>query len=96
MIVDMKDRISNSSPQSPRRRPALGGMAIHPTLQLDFLDDGKFYEFEEEDKDQGSVYYPAGLFRKLYKRKEKLGEGASAITRRYVKRNSLQDVAVKI
>lgn len=55
-----------------------------------------FYHFEEEDTEKGSLYYPASLFYKLYKRKEKLGEGASAIVRKYVKIETGETFAVKI
>lgn len=67
-----------------------------PNLSLDIPSDRIFFFFREEDKDKGSVYYPASLFYKLYQKKEKLGEGAAGLARRYEKRESGISYAVKI
>lgn len=65
-------------------------------LTLDMPALGFFHEEEQEDIDMGSVYYPASLFYKLYAKKEKLGEGSSGITYKYIRRESKHPFAVKI
>lgn len=65
-------------------------------LKLNLPTERIFYFYKEEDKDQGSIYYPASLFYKLYKRKERLGEGTASVVRRYVKKSSGERFSVKI
>lgn len=43
-------------------------MKIRPLLSLNLPENKIFFRFEEEDNDKGSVYYPASLFYKLYKK----------------------------
>ena len=79
------------TPKKRTRRPA------KLSLNLEFPDNqGVFYFYKEQDEDEGSVYYPASLFYKLYKKREKLGEGAAGIVRRYEKRSTKASVAVKV
>jgi serine/threonine protein kinase len=68
---------------------------FRPFLELDLPTENVFFHYEEEDKEKGSLYYPASLFYKLYNKKEKLGEGASAIVRKYLKIESGEFFAVK-
>lgn len=85
--------ITKDITQTPKKSLKL---KFRPQLQLDLPSEGVFYDYHEEDPDEGSTYYPASLFYKLYKKREKLGEGTSGIVRRFEKRCNKQSSAVKI
>lgn len=67
-----------------------------PKLQLELPTERVFFSYKEPDPDEGSIFYPASLFYKLYCKKEKLGFGASSIVRRFEKRCNKKSAAVKI
>lgn len=87
--TDRKINNKRIKSKSPSKRLGL-------ELTLELPTDRIFYFYKDEDIDQGSVYYPASLFYKLYKRKERLGEGTAGIVRKYVKKSSREKFSVKL
>ena len=76
----MQTIINDSFEVSDNHSKVLAKRRVKP-LKLNLPKDNIFFSYKEEDSDMGSVYYPAPLFYKLYRRKEKLGEGSSALTK---------------
>lgn len=94
--MEFQIKVTKEPPENFKEEKPLLLQRVRPYLSLDLPTDKIFYFYNEEDIDKGSVYYPACLFYKLYKKKEKLGEGTAGIARRYEKRTCGESFAVKI
>jgi serine/threonine protein kinase len=85
----------------PRSRLKMFKNALRLEFQEKFLgnrEDGQvFYRVETEDPDEGILYQKiSGTFRKMYEKKDRLGEGTVGMVYKYTKRATGVDYAVKI
>ena len=74
--------------------------ALRMDFQNKFMnnwDDGQvFLYFENKDPDEGILYKKiSGTFKKLFEKKERLGEGTVGMVNRYVKKETGESFAVK-